>query len=179
MSGKLMETKLLLHVCCAPCAAGCVERLLEAGRQVTLYYSNSNIATADEFERRLESVRALAGIFDLPLEIDRYDHPSWLECAGCLAAEPERGARCPVCFNFSLERTARRAAALGANFATTLTVSPHKSSRVIFEVGSRWDHFEPHDFKKKNGFLRSRELARKYGFYLQNFCGCEFSRRED
>ena len=50
---------------------------------------------------------------------------------------------------------------------------------MIFEVGSRWDHFEPHDFKKKNGFLRSRELARKYGFYLQNFCGCEFSRRED
>ena len=63
------------------------------------------------------------------------------------------------------------------NFATTLTVSPHKNSRLIFEVGGRYEHFEPWDFKKKDGFKRSRELAREYGFYLQNFCGCEFSVR--
>ena len=159
MPRKIIETRLLQHVSCAPSAAWSVQRLLEAGRRVTLYYSNSNIATADEFERRLESVRALAGIFDLPLEIDRYDPPAWQACAACLAAEPERGARCPVCFHFSLERTARRAAALGANFATTLTVSPHKSSRVIFEVGARWNHFEPHDFKKKNGFCTPYRLC--------------------
>ena len=37
--------------------------------------------------------------------------------------------------------------------------------------------FEPMDFKKKGGFLRSIHLSKEYGFYRQNFCGCEFSRR--
>ncbi len=171
----MKESGLLLHVCCAPCAAGCVERLIEQGRRVVLFYSNSNIATAAEFERRLDSVRQLATIFKLPLEVDPYDHGAWLREVAGLEREPERGARCPVCFGFSLGRAAARAAELGVNFATTLTVSPHKSSRMIFEVGGVYDNFEPWDFKKRDGFRRSRELARLYGFYLQNFCGCEFS----
>ena len=136
------------------------------------------IGTELNWRKVRRSVRKLAEIFHVELEVDPYDHAAWREFVRGLEDEPERGARCPVCFHFSLERTARRAAALGANFATTLTVSPHKSSRVIFEVGARWNHFEPHDFKKKNGFLRSRELARQHGFYLQNFCGCEFTRRD-
>ena len=171
------KSGLLLHVCCAPCAAGCVERLIAEDREVTLYFSNSNIATEEEFARRLVSVEALARIFRLPLEVDPYDHAAWLERVAGLEAEPEKGARCPVCFGFSLERAARRAAELGVGFATTLTVSPHKSSRVIFEAGARWEHCEPYDFKKRDGFRRSRELARQYEFYMQNFCGCEFSLR--
>jgi len=172
------RTMLLLHVCCAPCAAGCVERLLATGREVKLYYSNSNIATLEEFERRLESVERLAKIFSLGLEVDPYDHASWRQAITGLENEPERGRRCHVCFWRSLSRTAHRAAALGAKFATTLTVSPHKPSRVICGVGAAWRHFEPWDFKKQDGFKRSRELAREHDFYLQNFCGCEFSTRE-
>ncbi len=174
LSGNTLPP-LLLHVCCAPCAAGCVERLLDAGRKVTLFYSNSNIGTAEEFERRLNSVRALARIFELELIVDPYDHAAWLRSVAGLEAEPERGGRCPVCFGFSLGRTAELALLRKMAFTTTLTVSPHKSSRVIFEVGGRYSNFEPHDFKKKDGFKRSRELAREYGFYLQRFCGCEFS----
>ena len=48
---NLENTPLLLHVCCAPCASACVERLLETGREIRLYYSNSNITTKEEFER--------------------------------------------------------------------------------------------------------------------------------
>lgn len=172
------RSMLLLHVCCAPCAAGCVERLVATGREIRLYYSNSNIATEEEFERRLESVRRLAGIFDLGLEIDPYDHASWRQAIAGYEGEPERGGRCPPCFGRSLGRTAERAAMLGAKFATTLTVSPHKPSGVIFGIGAQWNHFEPWDFKKQDGFRRSRVLAREHGFYLQNFCGCEFSVRD-
>ena len=175
---KTDGSPMLLHVCCAPCAAGCVERLLATGREIRLFYSNSNIATKEEFERRLDSVEKLARIFDLPLEVDDYDHGAWRKVIAGLEAEPERGRRCPLCFWHSLRRTAERAAAIGAKFATTLTVSPHKSSRVIFGVAGAWHHFEPWDFKKQDGFKRSRELARQYEFYLQNFCGCEFSIRD-
>lgn len=173
------QLPLLLHICCAPCGGGCVERLLETGRKVRLFYSNSNIATAEEFDRRLDSVRKLAGIFHVELEIDPYNHAAWRETVRGMEQEPERGARCAYCFEFSLRRTAERARALGMHFATTLTVSPHKSSRVLFEVGERIAHnvFEPIDFKKRDGFKRGREIARQYGFYLQNFCGCEFSVR--
>lgn len=168
---------ILLHVCCAPCAVGCVERLLDENREIILYFSNSNIATQAEFEKRRSAVEELAKIYHLPLEVDTYDHAAWLEQISGLEAEPERGARCPICFGFSLARTAKRAAELNLGFTTTLTVSPYKSSQTIFKVGAQWDNFEAYDFKKRNGYQRSCELTRQYGFYRQNFCGCEFSCR--
>ncbi len=177
MTGNTNSVLLLLHICCAPCGGSCVERLLGEGRSVRLFYSNSNLATQEEFDRRLDSVCRLAEIFQLELEVDPYDHAAWLDAMRGFEAEPERGLRCTECFGFSLARTAARSQELGAHFATTLTVSPHKSSRVIFGTGSRFAGFEAIDFKKRDGFKRSRELAREYGFYLQNFCGCEFSLR--
>lgn len=173
---------LLLHVCCAPCASACVERLLAEEREVALYYSNSNIGTAEEFERRLFWVRRLAEIHHLELIVDAYNHSAWLEhlqqTLPGYAAFPERGLRCGKCFEWSLGRAAGEAARRGMNFCTSLTVSPHKNSRLLFEIGGHWVHFEKYDFKKKDGFKRSLELSRQYGFYRQAFCGCEFSFRD-
>ena len=168
---------ILLHICCAPCGGGCVERLLAEGRTPLLYYSNGNLASVEEFERRLDSVKLLARHFGVPLEVDPYDHAAYLERVAGLENEPERGLRCRECFRHNLGRAAQRAAELGMPFATTLTVSPHKSSALIFEVGGAWEHFEPIDFKKHDGFLRSNRIARELGFYRQKFCGCEFSLR--
>ena len=169
---------IVLHICCAPCGGGCVERLLGEGRTPLLSYSNSNLASEAEFERRLDSVKLLARHFGVALEVDPYDHAAYLERVAGLENEPERGLRCRECFGFNLGRTARRAAELGLPFATTLTVSPHKSSALIFEIGGAWTHFEAIDFKKRDGFLRSNRIARELGFYRQKFCGCEFSLRD-
>lgn len=169
--------EILLHICCAPCGGGCVERLLAEGRKVRLFYSNGNIATVEEFERRLDSVRLLARHFGVELEVDPYDHAAYLAAVAGLENEPERGARCARCFAFNLGRAARRAAELGITFATTLTVSPHKDSAVIFAAGRAYPGFEAIDFKKRDGFLRSNRIARELGFYRQKFCGCEFSLR--
>ena len=50
------KQELLLHICCAPCGGGCVERLKnESAITPVLYYSNSNLCSGEEFERRLES----------------------------------------------------------------------------------------------------------------------------
>ena len=171
-----MAPEILLHICCAPCGGGCVERLLAEGRSVRLYYSNGNLATLEEFERRLDSVKLLARHFGVELEVDPYDHAAYLERVAGLENEPERGLRCRECFEHNLGRAAQRAAELKRPFATTLTVSPHKSSALIFAVGGAWANFEPIDFKKRDGFLRSNQIARELGFYRQNFCGCEFSR---
>jgi hypothetical protein len=172
------DKRILLHVCCAPCATACVERLLADGREVSLYFSNSNINSEAEFEKRLAYVEKIAGIFGVGLEVDPYCHDKWLEHVRGLENEAEKGLRCVKCFDWSLGRTARKAAASGIEyFATTLTVSPHKDSKVIFDAGGRYPGFEPWDFKKANGFQRSRELSREFALYRQNYCGCEFSMR--
>lgn len=172
--------KILLHVCCAPCASACVESLLAEGREVTLYFSNSNLNCRAEFERRLSAVERLAGIFGVRLEIDPYRHRRWLEAVRGLEAEPEKGRRCLNCFAWNLERAARRAAAMKlAAFTTTLTVSPQKNSRQVFEAGRPYPGFEARDFKKRDGFRRSVELSAEFGLYRQNYCGCEFSLRPD
>lgn len=174
----MSKEEILLHVCCAPCAAPCCERLLDEGRKVTLFFSNSNIDTGDEFEKRLGEIRRLADIMDVFLEVDGYEHGSWLDSVKGLENEPEKGRRCVQCFKYNLKRSAERASTLGiGSFATTLTVSPHKNSKTIFEAGSAFSGFAPLDFKKNNGFARSVELARKYNFYRQSYCGCEFSKR--
>ena len=169
---------LLLHICCAPCGAGCVKRpeLVSPQRKVELFFSNSNLDTAEEFEKRLAEVRKLAEFYHLKLTVDPYDHAAWLAAVAGLENEAEGGARCRKCFEYNLARAA--AAAGNGAFATTLTVSPRKSSKVLFEVGGQWENFEKIDYKKQNGYLTGRNFALEQGYYRQNYCGCEFSRRQ-
>jgi len=173
--------KILVHVCCAPCAAPSLERVqLEDWDEVGLYFSNSNIFPQQEYEKRRENVRRLAEICDVSIEEELYDHQAWLEYISGLEREPERGKRCTRCFEFNLARTSMLAARLGYDaFTTTLTLSPHKISQVIFAVGARFPGYIPYDFKKQNGFVRSLQLTEQYGFYRQSYCGCEFSIRTD
>ena len=172
------EKKLLLHTCCGPCASGCAGLLQENGRDFVLYFSNSNLCDEAEYEKRLTAARQLAESLGVELIADPYDHDAWLNAVAGFEAEPERGERCRYCFAFSLGRTAKLAAERGMNFATSLTVSPHKSSKLIFEIGSEWNCFEPWDFKKKDGFKKSIENSKKLNLFRQDFCGCEFSQRE-
>jgi predicted adenine nucleotide alpha hydrolase (AANH) superfamily ATPase len=110
----------------------------------------------------------------LKLIVDPYDHEKWLDAVRGLEDEPECGKRCRKCFEFNLKRT--KMAAKNMGFATTLTVSPRKSSKVLFDVGFQWENFEAIDFKKKNGYLLGTRFAAEQQYYRQSYCGCEFSR---
>ena len=176
-----MSKTLLIHVCCAPCAAPSLETA-EQDRwdQIILFYSNSNIYPREEYDLRLRHVRRLAEIRQLKLLEDRYDHESWLDAVRGLEDEPEQGERCRKCFEYNLRRSAQAAARFAdCCFTTTLTVSPHKKSAAIFAIGQNWPEFAAYDFKKKDGFKRGMELCRQYGLYRQNYCGCEFSRHRE
>jgi len=171
--------KILLHTCCAPCAAPSGERLMEDNWDITLFYSNSNIFPESEYLKRLKSANKLAKIWNIPLVTDSWDHKLWREYVKGYEKEPEGGSRCSLCFEFNLKRTADKAEELGFSaFTTTLTLGPYKNSKVIFDIASVFPGFREFNFKKKNGFLRSVELSRKYGLYRQNYCGCEFSIRD-
>ncbi|MDO4566073.1 MAG: epoxyqueuosine reductase QueH [Oscillospiraceae bacterium] len=175
---------LALHSCCAVCSSSVLERL--AGHfNITLVYYNPNIFPREEYELRKENQLRYIKARDWPrplkyVDFD-YEHGEFLAAARSLEKEPEGGARCLKCFELRLERTARYAAQQGLELlCSTLTLSPHKNAGAVNAAGRaaaekhglRW---LPSDFKKRSGFLRSNELAKQYGIYRQDYCGCEFS----
>lgn len=186
MQRRLAETegaRLLLHVCCAPCASYCLTQTAPAVR-VTAFFYNPNMDTSEEYEKRLAELRRLVretGEADV-LETG-YRSEDFAAIARGYEDAAEGGARCERCFRLRLFETARQAKAGGYDlFATTLTVSPMKNAALIDRVGREAAEefgveYLPTDFKKRGGYLRSVELSRQYGLYRQNYCGCVYSRQ--
>jgi len=118
----------------------------------------------------------------MPLWIPEYRPEEWMSAVRGREADPEGGQRCKTCYQIRLEATASSAQSRSIPFfATTLSVSPHKSSRDINILGeqlaaSHEVFFLAHDFKKKDGFRKSVEKSRQLGLYRQRYCGCCFSR---
>lgn len=167
---------ILLHICCAPCGSASVERLLSESWDVTLYYYMPNIYPYEEWKKRGSYVQKLANHFGVGLIVGDYNHDFWLERVAGLEKEKEGGLRCHSCFNTLLSETSKKADSLGYDyFATTLTISPHKNSNVIKEIGEQYNGYTHYDFKKKDGYKRSIELSRELDLYRQCYCACEFS----
>jgi len=177
---------VVLHACCGPCASACVPRLKDVGDEVTLLFANSNIDTREEFERRRAAAEKLAAVEGVAFAALDYDHDEWLrEVAAGYEDAPEKGERCARCFRYNLAKARAYAAAHGfAAFTTSLTVSPHKVSQMVFaagdEVAARAGGGGPvflhEDFKKREGFKLSVRRTAELGLYRQAYCGCEFSK---
>ena len=174
-----MERKpLLLHCCCGPCSTSSLERLRENGYEPVLFFGNSNIFPPEEAQLRFEALKSVAEHFSLRVIRGEHDHRRWLKEVEGHELDPERGKRCAICFAYNLREAAQEAHRQGISlFTTTLTVSPHKDTPLIFSIGRTWDEFVAVDFKKKGGYKRSTDLSRELGLYRQNYCGCEFSMR--
>ena len=142
-----------------------------------MLFANSNIDTQDEFEKRLSEAKKLAAADGVDIESIPYDHDDWLrQVAAGYESEPEKGERCRRCFRYNLAKTAQYAAAHGFDmFTTSLTVSPHKISEMVF-AASDDPRFLKENFKKHDGFKRSLMRSAELGLYRQSYCGCEFSR---
>ena len=175
-----LKPRMLLHSCCATCTAY-PTNLLKERFDISLFYYNPNIFPEEEYNRRLADVRSLADTAGTSFIKGEYDASEWNNTTRDLADEPEGGKRCPICFNFRLEKIAETAKKKGFDiFGTTLSISPHKNSNAINEAGSLLSarsgiEFDRADFKKKDGFKKAMDFSKKYSFYRQNYCGCEYS----
>ena len=172
--------KVVLHICCGVCAAGVVERLVLEGYEVHGFFYNPNIQPKEEYERRLEAANKVAIELNFPLEIGPYKPEEWFVETQSLQNEPEGGRRCEVCFRHRLGKTYLYLQDSGYDsFTTTLTVSPKKSAAVVNQVGQEigGERFLVRDFKKKAGFQRATELAKKWPLHRQDYCGCIYSMR--
>lgn len=174
--------RLLLHCCCAPCSAPILEWLTNNGYTPTLFFYNPNIYPQDEYEKRKRELIRYAEKLGVSVIDADYSHSEWLTCVSGHESDKERGARCSICFEMRLKRTAQAAAEMGFDtIATTLASSRWKNIEQINAAGQKAvEQYPTVTFWDKNwrkGGLQQRrgELLKENGFYNQTYCGCEFS----
>lgn len=178
-----MTENIILHACCATCSGYPIEILKEMGYNPIVYYFNPNIFPQEEFSKRLNELDLYTKKKNIELIIGEYSQIDWNNFIMGLENEPEKGLRCQKCFEYRLLDTIRQAKKLNVDiFTTTLTVSPHKQSNVIFEqarkLAQKYDiKFLEIDFKKNDGFFKTMQIAKSENFYRQNYCGCRYSIR--
>ncbi len=182
--GKPVDSKILLHACCAPCSSAIVEWLMQRDIQPTIYYFNPNIWPREEYEIRKQESKRHAESLGLQWIDGDYDHQQWLQGVCGLEQEPERGRRCEQCFRLRLMAAAKTASERSFScFATTLASSRWKNLEQVNRAGlAAQEAFPGVTFWAQNwrkGGLQERrnELLRQYQFYNQQYCGCEFSAR--
>jgi predicted adenine nucleotide alpha hydrolase (AANH) superfamily ATPase len=178
---------LLLHACCAPCSSYVLEYLTKYFH-IVLFYYNPNISPKEEFEKRTRELKRL--VAEMPMNdtpkiiVGEYDQREFYDIAKGLEDLHEGGERCFKCYRLRLEKTARLARELGADyFTTTLSISPYKNAQKLNEISNELGEIYgvnalPADFKKKDGYKRSIELSAQYKLYRQDYCGCVFSKAE-
>lgn len=173
-----MKERLLLHTCCGPCAAYCVEKL-KSKFYVECFFYNPNIYPTEECYTRLEALKLLSTKMNFTIIEGEYEPAIWSEFIKGLEDEHEGGRRCYKCFYLRLHKTAKYAFEYNFDyFGTTLTISPHKDTNVVNSAGLAAEKetgikFYVADFKQ--GYRRSCEISRKYNLYRQNYCGCKYS----
>ncbi len=173
--------KVALHICCAVCASAAAERLMQEGFEVVGFFYNPNIFPPEEYQKRLLNARIVARELEFSLSEGLYLPGEWDRAVASLEQEPEGGARCPVCFRLRLEQTHRFMQQSGCEFFTsTLSMGSNKPGALIAKIGREvgGEAFLERDFKKKEGFKRAGELARKWDLYRQHYCGCKYSLRQ-
>ena len=175
-------TEVLLHACCAPCSSAIVEWLVQHEVRPVIFYFNPNIWPREEYEIRKNESKRHAESLGLRWIDGDYDHEVWRQGVCGLEGEPERGRRCEQCFTLRLVETAKKARELGIRFfATTLASSRWKSLEQIERAGlyaqqtAPGTEFWAQNWRKGGLQERRNQLLKEYGFYNQQYCGCEFS----
>ncbi len=171
--------KVLIHVCCGVCASFAIQKLKSEGFSVEAFFFNPNIHPRGEYLKRREVMNIVADKQKIKVVEGCYDVPLWFNICKDDSNQIEGGARCVDCYSLRLKETFNYCLQKEYDyFTTTLTISPHKSSMSIIEVGCKIGDkkFLPYDFKKEGGFAKTIDIAKKNNLYRQNYCGCVYSR---
>jgi len=160
----------LIQACCGPCAiAACTDEWADQFEFIEFFFNGDNFDSRTEYLKRKRALDIVMRTFlgRKLVCVDKYMPVEFMSCEHCI--------------EYRLRRTAEVAGFLGFDcFATTLTVSPHKSAEMINKIGQKvaiatgMPYVET-NFKKNDGFKRTVEISKELGLYRQNYCGCKRS----
>lgn len=174
---------MLVHICCSVDShyfLSELKKIYPSEKMIGFFY-NPNIHPRSEHDLRLLDVKRSCEMLDVELIEGKYDDEVWSEEVRGLENEPEKGARCNVCFDVRLIESAKLAKKLGEKvFTTTLLSSPMKTQDILFSQGEKIAQdfgldFVKIDVRSQGGTQRQNELSKKDNLYRQNYCGCKFA----
>lgn len=175
--------KILLLSCCAPCACAVIKQLHEEKANFTVAFYNPNIHPKAEYEKRRDEQKHLCDMWEIPFVELEYNPEDWLKMAAPYKDEPERGARCSICFEYRLTHVMKYAKQNGYTaVASVLGVSRWKdlnqvnaaADRASAQTGIPYIQIEG----RKHGMQEKRlSLIKELGLYNQDYCGCIYSMR--
>ncbi len=174
---------MLVHICCAVDSHYFLQKLQEIypDEELIAFFYDPNIHPFSEYQLRLLDVKRSCEMLGVELIEGEYDYLGWIEAVRGFENEPEKGARCDICFDNRLQTTAKEAVKLGQNcITTTLLTSPKKSIEQLKTVGKAIKEkyevlFLAPDFRKNGGTQEQFLLAKKDMLYHQNYCGCIYA----
>ena len=169
-----MADRLLLHICCGPCAIAPLMRLREAGIAVTGLFYNPNIQPASEYLHRRDALAQVAARLDVEIVYDVYDPVPHLRRS---ATDPS--GRCRPCWDERLARAAEKAREFGCDaFSSTLLYSKYQDHDVLRALGDAQRQAQGVSFYYRDFRLDWDEgvaLSKDWGIYRQPYCGCMLS----
>ena len=144
------------------------------------FFYDPNIHPYSEYQLRLLDVQRSCNKLGIELLEGEYDYENWLQAVRGLENEPEKGARCKVCFDKRFTTSAKKALELGEKkITTTLLVSPLKSQEQLKRVGdefyrSHGVEFIAVDYRSGGGTQDQSRVTKEEQLYRQDYCGCIF-----
>jgi len=170
--------KLLLHMCCAPCAITPVQELREREFEVMGFFYRHNIHPYTECIRRQETLEKYSETAGFRVIYqDGYDMEGFIRNVVYREAD-----RCNYCYHDRLQSTALVAKRGKFDFfSTTLLYSKfqkHEQIKTIGESVGRSVGVPFYYLDLRSGWKEGVERSKEMGMYRQQYCGCIYSEKE-
>jgi len=170
--------KVLLHICCAPCAIYPLKVLRSEGFEVMGFFYNRNIHPYQEAQRREKALQKYAELENLEVIYqDGYDMEGFLQ--NVIFREKER---CSFCYHDRLKTTASVARHGKFDyFTSTLLQSKFQDHDRIRSIGESVAKSYGVPFLYRNfreGWKEGIEISKRLNMYRQQYCGCIYSEKE-
>jgi hypothetical protein len=170
--------KMLLHICCAPCAVYPVKVLSGEGFDVMGYFYRHNIHPYTECMQREESLQRFAAEKGLRVIYQEgYDLEGFVRNMAFRETD-----RCRICYHERLTAAAHIARrGKFDRFTSTLLYSRRQKHEMIREIGTSIGKktgvaFHYIDFRQ--GWKEGIEASKAMELYRQQYCGCIYSEKE-
>lgn len=174
---------MLVHICCSVDSHYFLQKLQDEypEEKLTGFFYDPNIHPYSEYYLRLLDVKRSCKMLGIDLIEGDYDVEKWLSLVKGWEDEPEKGARCGICFDRRFEVSAQKAQDMGeTSYTSTLLTSPKKSLEQLKIAGDALGEqfaveFVAPDYRKASGTQEQNIMAKEDALYRQDYCGCLYA----